>query len=191
MYWATEWLYNVERALPGQVQANWRYFSLHQINYTERDTWKIWEQPLKGQEWKGERYAASLRYLWSAEAARQQGEQAFRRFHLALLREIHQYKKDLTDPETALTAARKAGLDLARFQEDIADPSCLERLARDYTTGVSKGVFGTPTFVFPAAEPAYLKLKQILTPKESLDFWEEFRSIVVDRPYVLEIKRPQ
>ena len=89
-----------------------------------------------------------------------------------------------------MVAARDASLDLTRFEEALGDPSCLERLAKDHTTAVGRRVFGTPTFVFPAAEPAYLKLTRLLTPAESLDFWQAFRGTVVDRPYVLEIKRP-
>ena len=173
------------------MQPNWRYFSLYQINHLERDTWKIWEQPLKSPDWENQPYAASLRYFWSAEAARRQGEEAFRRFHLTLVRTRHRDKQGLATLETILAAAQKTELDLMRFQEDLTDPSCLERLAEDHTVALSKGVFGTPTFVFPGAEPAYLKLGRVITPEESLDFWEAFRTMVVERPYVLEIKRPQ
>jgi 2-hydroxychromene-2-carboxylate isomerase len=163
---------------------------LHQVNYRGGDNWKVWEQPLHGQDWEKERYATSLRAFWGAEAARRQGEEAFQRFHRALLRRVHKDTLALADSQTLLVAARDAGLDLTRFQVALGDPSCLERLAKDHTTAVGRGVFGTPTFVFPRAEPAYLKLTRLLTPEESLDFWQAFRGTVIDRPYVLEIKRP-
>ncbi len=131
-----------------------------------------------------------MRAFWGAEAARRQGEEALQRFHRALLRRVYEDALSLTDSATLLVAATDASLNLARFQEALGDPSCLERLAKDHTRAVGRGVFGTPTFVFPDAEPAYLKLARVLTPEESLDFWEAFRSTVVDRPYVLEIKRP-
>jgi hypothetical protein len=190
VYRATEWLHNVQEALPGQLEINWCHFSLHQVNYRGGDDWKVWEQPLKGQDWKKERYATSLQAFWGAEAARQQGEEALRRFHRALLRRVYQDALALADPATLLVAARDASLDLTKFQDTLDDPLCLERLAKDHTRAVGKGIFGTPTFVFPTAEPAYLKLKRVLTPEESLDFWEVFHSTVADRSYVLEIKRP-
>ena len=191
VYRGAEWVDRLERALEGQVRANWRYFSLHQVNHPEKDTWKVWEQPLVDEGWQAQRYGPALRCFWGAEAARRQGDEAFRRFHLALLRARFEGNHDLADPNTVLEAARTAELDLARFEEDLADPSCLERLAADHTTAVSEhNVFGTPTFVFPGAKPAYLKLTRALTEEEALDFWEVFRSTVVDRPYVLEIKRP-
>lgn len=177
--------------MPDQVRANWCYFSLHQVNHPEKHTWRVWEQPLQEQGWEDQKYATALRYFWGAEAARQQGEAAFRRFHQALLRALYQHSQDLPVPETILTAAQEAKLDLARFQKDLTDPLCLERLAEDHATAVSKSVFGTPTLVFSGAEPVYLKLKRILTLQESLDFWEVFHSTAVDRPYVIEIKRPQ
>lgn len=176
--------------MPGQLRINWCHFSLHQINYRGEDDWKIWEQPLTGQGWEKERYAASLRAFWGAEAARRQGEAALQRFHRALLRRAYEDGMALAESETLSVAASDAHLDAARFQEVLDDPSCLDRLAQDHTRAVSRGVFGTPTFVFPAAEPAYLKLARVPTPEESLNFWEAFRSTVADRPYVLEIKRP-
>jgi 2-hydroxychromene-2-carboxylate isomerase len=103
---------------------------------------------------------------------------------------VYQDDLALADSETLLVAAGDAGLDLARFQETLDDPSCLERLAKDHTRAIGRGVFGTPTFGFPNAEPVYLKLTRVLTPEESLGFWETFRSTAVDRPYVLEFKRP-
>jgi hypothetical protein len=169
---------------------NWRYFSLFQINHPDKDHWKVWDQPGKSPEWQAERYAPSLQAFWSAEAARRLGEEAFRRFHRTLLMTTHRHGRALHEPGTMLNAANEAGLDLPGFQESLSDKTCLERLARDHTAAEGLGVFGTPTLVFPGAEPVYLKLQRILAREESLDFWEVFRSTAVDRPYVLEFKRP-
>jgi 2-hydroxychromene-2-carboxylate isomerase len=145
---------------------------------------------LENPDWRSERYAASLNAFWGAEAARRQGEAAFRQFHQALLRAKHQDGRDLAEPETLLAAAKAADLDLAGFQNALADPACLERLAQDHTRAVGRQVFGTPTLVFPDAEPVYLKLGRVLTPQEALEFWESFYSTAAGKPYVLEIKRP-
>jgi hypothetical protein len=197
VYRATEWLYAVEEELPGQIGINWCYLSLYQINHPDGGAWKVWEQPSKDPDWQAQRYAGSLRAFWAAEAARQEGEDAFRRFHRTLLQVRHQHGSSLDAPETFGAAAEKAGLDRARFERALADVACRlstagdkQRLATDHTRAVSLGVFGTPTLVFPGAEPVYLKLNRVLSAADAVDFWEVFRSTAVDRPYVLEIKRP-
>lgn len=132
----------------------------------------------------------ALRTFWAAEAARRQGKEPFRRFHQAVLRERHQRGQKLGEPDMLRTVALQAGLDLDNFERALGDPTCLERLAEDYKHAEGLDVFGVPTFVFPAGDPAYLKLARLLTPEEALGFWREFYSTVAHRPYVLEIKRP-
>lgn len=190
MYRATEWLHTIESALPGRWTIRWRAFSLYQVNYEGDKSWRIWDQPLTDPDWQERSYAPSLRAFWGAEAARRQGDEAHRRFHLALLRARHRQGLSLAKPETILAAAQVAGLELAPFQEALEDPSCLLRPARDHADASDRGVFGTPTLVFPGAEPAYLKLSELPGAEEGLAFWAEFQSIVAGRPYVQEIKRP-
>lgn len=160
------------------------------MNHEDKDTWKIWEQPLSGKEWREASYAMALRTFWAAEAASRQGREAFRHFHLAVLRERHLRGQNLGEPEMLRAVAERAGLDMDRFERDLADPGCLDRLAADHTRAEGMDVFGVPTFVFPGADPAYLKLARLLAREEALGFWQEFHSTVAHRPYVLEIKRP-
>lgn len=138
-----------------------------------------------------------MQAFWAAEAARQLGEDAFRRFHRTLLQARHLRGLSLDEPETLRAAAEKAGLERARFEGALADvarrlPAAgdRQRLATDHTRAVSLGVFGTPTLVFPGAEPVYLKLSRVPSTAEAVDFWEVLHSTAIDRPYVLEIKRP-
>ena len=72
----------------------------------------------------------------------------------------------------------------------MTDPTCLDRLAADYAKADGMDIFGTPTFAFPEARPAYLKLSHLPEPEDALAFWYEFRQIVADRSFVIEIKRP-
>lgn len=176
--------------MPDQLEVNWRYFSLYQVNHEGDSTWKIWQQPTTDHNWQERNYAPSLRAFWAAEAARRQGPEAFRRFHQALLRARHQQGQALARPETVLLTAKAAELDIKQFQASLGDPSCLDRLTMDHTRADEMDVFGTPTFVFPGAEPAYLKLGQLPELEEGLAFWEEFYRMVADRPFVQEIKRP-
>ena len=169
---------------------NWRYFSLYQINHDGHDSWKVWDQPLVDSGWKSQDCAPSLRAFWAAEAARRQGDGAFRRFHLSLGRARFQQGRTFDRTETLELAARQAQLDLGEFQAAQADPACLERLEKDHTRAVEMDIFGTPTFVFPGARPAYLKLSLLPEPEEALAFWQEFHQVVASRPFVLEVKRP-
>mgnify|MGYP001813691051 CR=1 FL=1 len=176
--------------MPDELDIHWRFFSLHQVNHDGEDDWRVWEQPLSGAEWEESSYAMALRTFWAAEAASRQGQEAFRRFHLAVLRERHQRGHKLGEPEMLRAMADSADLDLTAFDRDLGDPACLDRLAQDHTRAEALDVFGAPTFVFPGAGPAYLKLTRVLTVEEALGFWSEFHSTVATRPYVLEIKRP-
>jgi hypothetical protein len=95
----------------------------------------------------------------------------------------------LTKPETVILAAETAELDMIQFEDSLRDPDCLERLASDHELAIGLGVFGTPTFAFVDAEPAYLKLSRNPDPREALEFWNEFHRVVTGMPYVQEIKR--
>lgn len=83
-----------------------------------------------------------------------------------------------------------AQLDLTQFEAALADPSCLNRLATDHVQADEMDIFGTPTFAFPGSQPAYLKLGQVPERDEAIAFWYEFRRIVTERAFVVEIKRP-
>lgn len=165
------------------LELHWRYFSLEQVNQKHGPDWKLWEQP--------ESYPSRGRLAWKgAEAARQQGPEAFERFHLALLRLRHEESWELTRPETIVEAARRAGLDLEQFQRDF-QAATLDGLARDHEEGVQRyGVFGTPTLVFPGGRAAYLKLRPLPPESEYPAVWERLKDIIAGRPYIEEIKRP-
>lgn len=156
------------------------------MNSTEGPEWKLWEQP-EGYRSKGlPAFQASL-------AARRQGEEAFQRFHFALLEAKHAGGQDHGKRETLLDVARQAGLDVERFEQDLADRSELASIGEDYTAGKGKlGVFGTPTFVFANNQAAYLKINPRSIPRgdEAVTFFEEFVEVARDRPEVMEIKRP-
>lgn len=164
---------------------NWRCFPLEQVNSAEGPEWKLWEQP-------PEHRSRGRAALQAAIAARNQGDDAFERFHYALLKAKHEDGQDHGRRETLLAAADEVGLDLARFEQDLDDRSLLARIGDDYTHGREEhGVFGTPTFVFPNGEAAYLKMLPPAGPDEALPIFEEFVRTVRDRPFIAEIKRPK
>ena len=184
MYYAAVWLQRVQAQLGAALEVNWRYFSLEQVNSTEGPEWKLWEQPPE--------YQSRGRLAFhAAEAARQQGKVAFERFNMALLKARHEQAKKIFLRETVLEAAREAGLDLARFEADLANPALLAKLGEDHTYAVEKyGVFGTPTLVFANGRAAYLKMKPAAPPEESLTVWNDLAQTIAHRPYIEEVKRP-
>lgn len=191
VYRAAEWIHLLEETEPDQLEANWRFFSLKQVNHRLRDGWQIWDQPAQDADWESQESARSLRFFWAAEAARRQGDAAFKRFHLNLLRAIHAEKREMDDWDAVQTVAIESELNMGHFQQDIGDSTALERLAEDHQAGAAQNVFGTPTFDFPDADPAYIKIAQVLNEQEARELWHSFQTMVVGQPYVKEIKRPQ
>ena len=179
------WLDRVQKADAGRLHITWKSFSLEQTNSVNSPDWKVWDQP--------DAYdSRSLLSLRAGEAAKLQGPEAFQRFHLALLIARHGGGRvSLRDPEPLIAVARDVGLDVQRFESDLADRGLLCMIARDHTEAVEKhGIFGTPTFVFENGGSAYLKTF-IPPAQDSVEFFDHFVALVADRSYVGEIKRPQ
>ena len=170
-----------QRGVP--IQVHWRYFPLEQVNAADRPDWKLWEA-----EWPKPKAQVAFH---GAIAARRQSEAAFLRFHSALLRAKHIDGEEHGRPAVIRADAEQVGLDLERFDRDVADRSLLTVIATDYEEARTKhGVFGTPTVVFPNGEAAYIKIRKTELPPDPLAFYEQFLSIGQNRPYVIEIKRP-
>ena len=167
-----------------RLHVQWHSFPLEQINSVQGPEWKLWEQP---DEYKS-------KGLWAfraAEAARLQGQDAFDRFRMALLRARHEDKRDVADKAVLMETAREAGLDLERFQRDLADRSLMAKIGEDYERGVQDhGIWGTPTLVFDGGQSAYLKLRPAPPAEDSVKVFEQLRD-VINRPYIIEVKRPR
>ena len=180
------WLDRVKQEYGDNLEVTWKNFQLEQVNSKEGAEWKVWEQPDEHQQ-------RSLVAAMAGEAARRQGEEAFHRFHLALLAARHggEGRIALNEDEPIVDVAREAGLDIERFKEDLKDRSLLDRIASDHTEAVeSHGVFGTPTFLFESGNTAYLKT--FIPPEdEAVDLFEHFVAMMADSPFLGEIKRPQ
>lgn len=168
-----------------RLKVSWHAFPLEQVNSVQGPEWKLWEQP-------DEYRSKGLWAFRAAEAARLQGPEPFERFHYALLEARHADKKDVADRSVLLEVARQSGLDVARFERDLADRGLLARVAEDYKLGVEEhGVWGTPTFVFEGGQAAYLRVRPAPPDEEAVRLFEELAGVIRDRPYVLEIKRPR
>ena len=163
---------------------DWKYFSLEQVNSQQGPDWKVWEQP-------GRYCSRGLRAFWAAEAARHQGEAAFDRFHIALLRAKHEERRDIADINTLIQVAESVGLEVTRFRQELSNRRLLARLAEDHTLAVEAlGIFGTPTLVFPERRAIFLKMSPPPPPDQCLAVFAELRHLAQQRHYIQEIKRP-
>jgi predicted DsbA family dithiol-disulfide isomerase len=186
VYNAAVWLAKVEESTRNDIEVDWQPLSLAQMNSKEESDLRYWEQPgaLDGSDNTLLAHRAGL-------AAKRQGKEAFKSFFMALLRARHEDKKDLTDPAVMEEAAGKAGIDLARFREDVADPDLLRELGESHTRAVEEfGAFGVPTFVFPGGKTAFLKM--FIPPDEqAVPMYDSLIKVMGEFAYVGEIKRPQ
>ena len=186
MYNAAVWLAKVEETTGKPVEIDWQPFSLAQVNNDKGQDDKVWDHPeiLDGSDKTLLAHQAGL-------AAKRQGKEAFESFFITLLKARHEDKKDLTDPEVMHEAAQSAGLDLARFREDVADPDLLIKLAESHLKAVDEvGAFGVPTFVFPGGKSAFLKLF-IPPDDQAVDMQETLFKTMSEFAHVGEFKRPQ
>jgi predicted DsbA family dithiol-disulfide isomerase len=155
------------------------------VNAPDDAEFAVWELP-------AERRSRGRDSLHAAVAARRQGEEAFARFLMALLTLKHEEDQDHGNRATLDEAARRAGLDLDRFAADLDDRSLLDEIRKDYVHAREQhGVFGTPTFVFPNGQTAYLQILPVPPAEEAVPLWRDFVAMVRDRPFLREIKRPK
>jgi len=181
VYRSAEMLEAVRVSKARELDVNWRYFSLSQVN-SRQEGWTAWNA--------SESEAVPGRTAFrAAEAARRQGR--FDAFHMALLRARHRDRLNIDDPNVVEGVAAASGLELEQFRQDIADPASLRALARDHQEARTRhGVFGTPTFVFADGAAAYVRLAQQPVNGDAVRILDEIVGIAAGEPDILEIKRP-
>jgi predicted DsbA family dithiol-disulfide isomerase len=181
VYRASVLLDNVQRSGERDLEVHWRYFSLVQVNSME-EGWTIWDAP------DSDGVKGRLAFK-AAEAARRQDR--FDALHMPLLHARHRDRLNINDIKVVERVAEESGLDLERFRRDMADPDILQALARDHRQAVKElGVFGTPTFVFPNGEAAYVRLSDAPSGSDAVAVFDHLLSVASDEPRILEIKRP-
>lgn len=184
VYAGALWVRDVKTALGDEIEFVWRSFPLEQVNSAEGPEWKVWEQ--------ADNYVSRGFYaLRGAEAAKLQGPDHFINYHYSILEARHVEDQNIGRKNVVIDAARTAGLDMDAFERALADRSLLANIGNDYETARAQhGVFGTPTFVFPGGEAAYMKMRPKAPEEDAVAVWNDFVATVVGRPYVHEIKRP-
>ncbi len=178
------WLAKV-RELTGQdIDIDWQPFSLSQVNNKDGDN--VWERAdvISGNDPILLAHKAGL-------AVKRQGKEAFEDYFMALLKARHEDKADLNDQAVIDAAGTAAGIDMARFREDISDPDLLRELAESHTKAVDEyGAFGVPTFVYDSGNFAFLKMF-IPPDDQAVEMYESLTKAMSEFAHVGELKRPQ
>ena len=178
------WLAKVKETYGDDLQVDWKPFLLAQINKKEGPDWKAWEQAEGSSD-------LGLLAMRAGEAAKRQGYKAFEAFQLILLKARHEQRKDLSDSSVIMDAVKMGGLDVERFQQDLADEGILQELGESHTRAVEEhGVFGVPTFVARNGASAFLKT-YVPPDEEALEAFETITKLLSNLKYLGEMKRPQ
>ena len=173
-----------------------RHYSLIQGNHPENPnraepTWWLHEQPLTG-DGLSAAHTGGLRAFLADQAAARQGEEARWRFVLALFRLVHAEKRPPADPATIQAAAEGAGLDLERFNADLADDAGLRAaLAGDLQAAAGLKVFGTPTFQLPDGNAAYFRFAAQPEVGSAGTLWDLYSGVLASGARIETLKRPR
>jgi predicted DsbA family dithiol-disulfide isomerase len=179
-YRAAMWLDDVERS--GRIRARWQFFSLMENHRRREGTDPI---PV----WEKDSQAKGLPAFRAAIAARREGEGAYNRFRIDLQKARHDEQLPVDDPRTHRLAAERAGLDLAKFDEQVKRAS-LEDLAREHADAVRRGVFGVPTLVWPEGRSYYVKITDLVPAARAVGLYEAIEAVHRFGELV-EIKTPE
>lgn len=174
---------------PLGIRFEWHHFSLYQANHAAADGWQLWNDRLEPGDAGGSK--GLLPFLASIAARRQDGGARHDDFRLALMRSRHRDHRPFVY-ETVMAAAEEAGLHLACFERDLADPEGRTRLAREHGRAVAMDVFGTPTFRLPTGDTAYVRLKHLPADTgDALALFRDVRSMLRAHPYLETLRRPR
>jgi predicted DsbA family dithiol-disulfide isomerase len=173
---------------PLDVRFAWSHVSLYQLNHRGADGWQLWNESIDPRDESGTR--GLLPFLASL-AARRQGEALHDAFRLALLRFRHRDLRPL-HRATVMEAAEEAQLHLACFERDLRDPESRTELAREHHQALATRVFGTPTFVLPSGDVAYVRLRGVPSEREAaVELYRRVTGMLHDYPYLETVKRPR
>ncbi len=173
---------------PLELEFEWRHFSLYQFNHDGADRWQLWNEKIDPDDTLGSK---GLLPFLASQAARRQGNGAFDAFRLGLLRARHRDHRPMTR-RTIDEVAECQGLHMPSFSSDLANPECRTVLAQEHTSAVARNVFGTPTFLFPDGDIAYLRLKELPKDRgEALRLFQEYRHLLEAYPYLETVRRPR
>ena len=176
------WIRNVEATGKLDLELEFKSFSLENINLPEEASAdELWAS------------APERRGLFPAAAAKwvqTQAPESFRDYQRLMFDARHVDHEKIGQPDVTAQILSKAGLDGDAIVKDISDdPKWLEAARADHEEANELGIFGVPTFVFPGAAPAFVRLLEITDGDRALGIYNDVRTASVN-PTIHEIKRP-
>ncbi len=178
---------------PLNLDVSWEHFSLFQSEHSRTaagrgQDWQLWNEPLDHADRSG---CKGLLPFLASSAARKQGPEAHDAFRLALQRANHARYQPY-DYATVTGVAQEVGLDLARFEHELANPEGRTVLAQEHMRAASHDIFGTPTLVFPGGQSAYLRLQEVPhSADEGVSLFQDVRRMLERYPYLQTVRRPR
>jgi predicted DsbA family dithiol-disulfide isomerase len=176
------WLRNVEAAGALDLDVDWKMFSLENINLPEdASADELWST------------AAERRGLFPAAAAKwvqTQAPESLAAFQKAMFDGRHVDHEKIGQPEVTAKILSSVGLDGDAVCKQIAEDSkWLEAARADHDEAAELGIFGVPTFVFPGAAPAFVRLLEITEGDRAAEIYGRVKASALD-PLIHELKRP-
>ena len=146
-YIATIRLQNLEEEYGNKINISWRSYPLvvqeipnrlissHSVESRRRAA--LEEDRISFSPWNpDEPYpSSSIPALQAAKCAQLQGEETFKRFHIALFRAFFEEDMNIGDREVLIGLAEKTGLDVERFSSDFSQRSLEEEVLAEYEDG--------------------------------------------------------
>lgn len=176
-YLVFAWLKQVQKS-GRALNLQWHPFAI-QIDGDDKYWQRSWETA-----------TSELRGFIAAEAARRQGQEAFERFHEALEQAVHEQILELRDETTLIGAARRAGLDLARFQADWLDPQLAQTAQGSHNKAMQRwNIFGTPTLIFPNDAAYHLELSEVPSSTAALEMFRAIETLTGSPAAIRQLRR--
>jgi predicted DsbA family dithiol-disulfide isomerase len=133
-----------------------RRFSAHSVESWRRANEEAKEEGLRFNAWDASRNypGSSTPPLVAAKCAELQGEEALKRFQLALLKAHFEEQRDVSQREVLIALAGEAGLDVEQFAVDYDSDRQKSVVMAEYEEARSKyRGYGVPTVVFNEGLP--------------------------------------
>jgi len=167
------------------IQITWKAFLLEQVNSRRGSEWKAWEDP---------RFTS--RDIPPHEATKSvlahHGEDAFKRYHMAVFRAYHLDKRDIANPLELIAIAKEVGIDTTELSEDLRTRRFKEVVGADHVEGDEEhDIFGVPTLLLDGQQPTFVKLAagDWEDTDEDVELFHAFFGMA-PKPYVMELKKP-
>jgi predicted DsbA family dithiol-disulfide isomerase len=178
-------LETIKKDVKGGLWITWKAFLLDQQNTGEDPGFMMWEHP--------DYPSQGMLALVGSKAAKNQGEESFFRYHIAAFKARHDKGMDIADRNVIRDIAHEAGLDVVRFENDMDRRETWQAMGEDHLESKREyDVFGVPTLVFGRDAAVFVKLASIpASREEQISRFQSIAEMAVDRPYLLELKRPQ